>query len=484
MRVDRTGAVEIAELASQFDWSWTQSDIPELITLMGWGQPKPSKSEVGVLDSSTGLDVDQPIVRFSGSDGRLDHIIVTVGTVSADPGVEDRDVRSDLAAAFHQVSIGLWGLWGAATGIKVSTKAGLCWTFPTLGVGLAVGATTIELWLIAPAEQRRVAELERGQAATFEASGTWIDYAAAISVLVQADPGAWSDADLNQVFAQLGWTVSAESGPSGTLRADAGQVSLSAARSTEYQRRRGYGDYASLRLRTILPSTVVDIAYAAALAACARSLGPPSFVSGPGAIVTWRRHDTTLMLSRDLSRGSGALVVELSPTAAMENEIAFYSEWSEDGVPGEYWRVRPDRTAERTDLEGMWFPGTRDADDWDTFNSNLGEVFISLGEDLRVLGPYAPSITWVITADGADGFIAQGWFSPTGSRVETLEGGEIVFRDYPPGRDGAEQILRITRAALRTAVDAPHSLRYYAFAQAPQQLWDFRLGIAESRDEQ
>lgn len=48
--------------------------------------------------------------------------------------------------------------------------------------------------------------------------------------------------------------------------------------------------------------------------------------------------------------------------------------------------------------------------------------------------------------------------------METIEGGEIAFRDFPPGVAAAEEIIAITRAAVRVAAEAPDGLRYYAFA--------------------
>ncbi|WP_280368358.1 hypothetical protein [Nocardia wallacei] len=50
---------------------------------------------------------------------------------------------------------------------------------------------------------------------------------------------------------------------------------------------------------------------------------------------------------------------------------------------------------------------------------------------------------------------------------------------------GAEQVAVIVRAAAQSAVDSPERLRYYAFTpSAPQQLWDFRLGLARDLREE
>ncbi|WP_194838453.1 DUF6301 family protein [Nocardia sp. XZ_19_369] len=480
MRVDRAGALGIGTAATEFDWTWTLSDLDALIAMLGGREPAPPASGQGWLELRTGLDVEQPVARVFGIDGRIDSVAVAVAGIAAGhDGGSDRDSRPALAAAFDQLSIGLWALWREPTGIAVSTKVGVSWSFPNVVVGLAVGERTVDLWLVAPAEHERLAATARSRVDEFTASAAWVSYEAAIPVLVQAVPGAWSKTDLGSVFTQLGWSAR-EDEVRGTWTAQADPLSLRASRTSDHQRRFGYGDYDSLRLCSRLPMEVIDIAYGAALGACVRLLDTPSFVGGPEAVATWRRRDTTLTLSREVSHGRGSMVVELKPTAASENEDAYYSEWDQEWIPAEYWRIRPNPNSS-SDLEGMWFPGTRAATDWETFDKNLYTLFISLGVDLPVLGEYVPSITWVIMAAGVDGYVAQGWFSPTQICLEIVEDIGVVCRAYPPGRDSAEQVAELTQAALHAAADSPQALRYYAFA--PAQLWDFRLGIAESPDE-
>ncbi|WP_433725916.1 hypothetical protein ACQP0C_31695 [Nocardia sp. CA-129566] len=131
----------------------------------------------------------------------------------------------------------------------------------------------------------------------------------------------------------------------------------------------------------------------------------------------------------------------------------------------------------------MWFPSDPKATDWESFDRNVQRLFASLAADLPMLHPHATGIVWVIVPADEQGFVAQGWFEATRSRVETIEGGEIVFRDFPPGVAAAEEINAITRAAVRVAAETPNGLRYYAFGTAkPQRLMDVRLGLADSVD--
>ncbi|AFU02951.1 hypothetical protein AW168_33215 [Nocardia brasiliensis] len=74
----------------------------------------------------------------------------------------------------------------------------------------------------------------------------------------------------------------------------------------------------------------------------------------------------------------------------------------------------------------------------------------------------------------------QGWFSPTRARVETIENGPLVLRDYPPGRTSGQQIAE---NALHATGNSPEQLRYYAFTtDQPRQLWDFRGRCADRYD--
>ncbi|WP_225726935.1 MULTISPECIES: DUF6301 family protein [unclassified Nocardia] len=477
VRVDRSGAVEIAKAAMEFDWTWTRSDLADFIVRVGWSDPLPSNSTASAFESWTGLDVESPLARFSGDDQRIDHIVVTV----ADTGEGDgRDVGPDLAVALQQVSTGLWSLWGEPTGVRVSDESGFSWTFPNLVVGLTLGARSVDLWLICPAAQERIIEYERHAVTTFAASTSWQTCAAAIAVLAQADPGTWSADDVDDVFTELGWTGT-RADEFGVRTAESGAISVDATPSTPYQRRFGFGDFRNLRLRNRLPQKMIDIAYTAALEICIRLLGTPSLVGGPDAFTTWRRTANTLTLSRS----QAWVMFEVRPTEATENEDASDCEWDDGWEPAQYWSVRPDVTIGRDDIDGMWHAPTPTVTEWDSFDSNLSRLFASIGADLPLLSRFTNTIVWVIMAEGITGFVAQGWFSARRNRVEVIEHGDIVFRDYPPGRAGTEQIAEITMAAVRTAADSPRQLRYYAFAtKNPQHLWTFRLGITESPDEQ
>ncbi|MFQ6397553.1 DUF6301 family protein [Nocardia sp. KC 131] len=452
--VDRQGVSEMAKAAREFEEGWTRLGVEGLLAQV-W-----------------------PNARISGTDDRVDHIVIVVADARE---LDEGDCRPALAAALHEVSTELWRLWDEPSGVRVAAETGASWTFPKIVVGVTVGERSIDLWLINPAEQRRLADIEQRAVAEFITSKEWTTVVAAVAVLAQADPDTWSRTDMGRTFGVVGWTL--EEDESGTVRANSGAASLGALRSSEFQRRYGYGEFQSMWLMARLPAQVLDLAYTAALAECVQILGTPSFVGGPNAFATWRRSATTLMLSRSARLGTGLLEMDLLPTEAKENADYSNAKWDEDWEPLECWRIRPDDTTSRADIDGMWLASDPKATDWTSFDRNVQRLFSSLATDLPVLHPYATAIVWVIVPADEQGFVAQGWFEATRSRVETKEGGETVFRDFPPGVAAAEEIIAITQAAVRVAAEAPDGLRYYAFATAkPQCLMDFRLGLADSVD--
>ncbi|GAB3209851.1 hypothetical protein GCM10027262_32820 [Nocardia tengchongensis] len=201
-------------------------------------------------------------------------------------------------------------------------------------------------------------------------------------------------------------------------------------------------------------------------------------MGGPKAFATWRGNTTTLTLSRSALLG---VEVDLYPTEAKENEEYSNAKWDERWEPSDLWRIRPDHTSSRADLDGMWFPPDRKVTDWESFDRNVQRLFTSLAADMPVLHPHATSIIWVIVSADEQILAAQGWFEATRSRVETKNGDELEFRDFPPGPAAAEEIVKLTQAVVRTVAETPDGLRYYAFAPStPQALMDFRLGLADS----
>ncbi|MBF6135082.1 hypothetical protein IU501_18995 [Nocardia otitidiscaviarum] len=478
IRVDRAGACEIAEAAKGFDWTWTRANVDRFVAEVGWGEPKDSAEEMVWLESVTSVRVNEPRARVFGADGRVDAVVVTV----ADTADEVDELGPTLAAAFHEVSIGVWTRWEPPTEPRVLAAFGASWVFSNVVVGVGMGERSVELWLIAPAERQRVLATEQRAISDFISSAEWLVGATAISMLAQADPGDWSRSAMRRIVNAIGWKVDTEvEAEHGTLRSRAGVWTLRVGRSDSHDLRYGFGEFrgAELSLRIPEGEDTARIAYLTALDLCVRELGAPSLVGGPHAFATWRRGPITLTLSRrERWLGSAYLELALRPTEAVETEDYIYSEWDELWEPSYLWRVRPDYGADRSDIVGMYTPGVSLVRDWGAFDEQLDRVFGSLGADLPYIFRFATSVVWVITDTQQPGFLVQGWFAGDSCRVETYEGEAIVFRDFPPGRTSAKQIAAIVKAAVRSEVDSPERLRYYAFTpRAPQQLWDFRLGL-------
>ncbi|MEC3919361.1 DUF6301 family protein [Nocardia sp. CDC160] len=482
MLVDRTGASEIAATAKGFDWTWTRANVERFVADVGWGGLEDSAEAAVWLESVTGVLVNRPRARVFGADGRVNAVVVTV----ADAADEVDELGPMVAAAFHDVLMGVWthGEW--PTERKVLGEFGASWVFPNIVVGVAMGDCSVELWLIAPAERQRVLALEQRAISDFTSSPEWLVGSAAISVLAQANPGDWSRSAMDRIVDTIGWKVNTDTETEdGALRSESGAWSLYAGRSDSDDHRYGFGEYDGAELSLRIPEGTARIAYLTVLDLCVRELGAPSLVGGPHAFATWRRGPNTLTLSRSESwMGSGTIELALRPTEAVENKDYVYANWDELWEPSYFWRVRPDRDADRSDLVGMYTPGVPPMRDWESFDAQLDRVFGSLGADLPYIFRFATTVVWVITTDTRPGFVAQGWFSGDECRVEVHEGEEIVFRDFPPGRRGAKQVAAIVKAATRAEVDSPERLRYQAFTpHSSQQLWDFRLGLARDTRE-
>lgn len=483
MRVDRAGATEIAEAAKGFGWTWTQANVERFVADVGWGELEDSVEEAVWLESVTGALVNQPRARVFGADGRVDAVVVTV----ADTAGEVDELGPTLAAAFHEVLVGVWTQWDPPAERKVLAEFGASWVFSNVVVGVGMGERSVELWLIAPAERQRVLASEQRAISDFTSSAEWLVGAAAIPILAQADPGDWSRSAVNQIVDAIGWKADTEAeAESDAVRSESGAWSLRVGRSDSDDHRYGFGEFHGAELSLRVPEDSARIAYLTALDLCVRELGPPSLVGGPHAFATWRRGPITLTLTRREPWLSESYIgLALRPTEAVENEDYTYSKWDELWEPSYWWRVRPDRNADRSDIVGMYTPGAPLVRDWEAFDERLDKVFGSLGADLPCISRFATTVVWVITTDTQPGFVAQGWFSGDECRVETHEGEEIVFRDFPPGRTGAKQVAVIVKAAAQSEVDSPERLRYYAFTpSAPQQLWDFRLGLARDTREE
>ena len=117
VRVDGAGAVEIAEAAAEFAWTWGWRDIVDFAAQRGW--ERVSETGGSALELLTGIGVAQPTAQAFGDADRVDGVIITV----ADTDDVERDARPSLAAAFHEVSAGLWSRWRDPTGTRVATNS-------------------------------------------------------------------------------------------------------------------------------------------------------------------------------------------------------------------------------------------------------------------------------------------------------------------------------------------------------------------------
>ncbi|MFE3955850.1 DUF6301 family protein [Nocardia sp. NPDC059091] len=138
--MDRAGAAEIAEAAKRFDWTWTRANVERFVADVGWGEPEDSAAEAVWLESVTGVLVNQPRAHVFGTDGRVDSVVVTVADMVDEVGPM-------VAAAFHQVLMGVWTRWNAwnpPTERTVLAEFGASRDFSNVVVGVRMGKPHVD----------------------------------------------------------------------------------------------------------------------------------------------------------------------------------------------------------------------------------------------------------------------------------------------------------------------------------------------------
>ncbi|MEV6770052.1 DUF6301 family protein [Nocardia sp. NPDC051030] len=152
LRVDLAGAIELAGVATGFDWTWDIADIQKFADAAGWSGLEPGTDMgQGGWFASTGLDVWQGSAMFWCGDERLAYVRVALSS----PAYEhDPETPDTVRAAFDTAVAEFHRVWGDPVQATAGPEQGPCWAFPNLFAGVVVGPQTVDLMLISPAEQQ------------------------------------------------------------------------------------------------------------------------------------------------------------------------------------------------------------------------------------------------------------------------------------------------------------------------------------------
>ncbi|MCU1644953.1 MAG: hypothetical protein JWN03_5228 [Nocardia sp.] len=294
-----------------------------------------------------------------------------------------------------------------------------------------------------------------------------------LPVLLRAEFGRWSRADMEQLMAIVGRPATIDSGD---LVAQAAGARLVAIKAASAEERFGFGEFRSLGMTFTCPGEQQDPMFIGALGDCVRLLGVPDLVGGPDAQAIWRRDGRTLILCRRSEPSAVQLTIE--PTAA--RDAADRAVWSRGTwKPSCRWLAWPEEDR-RYDVGVIGFkePTTSGLAQ---FESDLDALFDSLNRDLPLLYPHATYVIWQLSIPERPDWLVQGWFCAYAQhRVEIQEGGELRARMYPHGPSSAREIAVATKAAVRAGgvVHPGRQLRFRAWlSPTTQALQAFRLGL-------
>ncbi|MFI9508419.1 DUF6301 family protein [Nocardia sp. NPDC052566] len=163
MRVDLDRAMQVIEIATEFDWAWTVDDLPAFAERVGW-----QLGDLGVLSPplTTNLDVNRANARVSAAPkaayGRPRELTMisfpASDIVLDDPAV--KPVLSDLFDDFAQRVFELVGHEPPQWWLRDSDRTAR-WDLPALTLKIAVSDTSLRVRLISPAQQARNDEWDR-----------------------------------------------------------------------------------------------------------------------------------------------------------------------------------------------------------------------------------------------------------------------------------------------------------------------------------
>ncbi|WP_327140666.1 hypothetical protein [Nocardia sp. NBC_01327] len=153
----------------------------------------------------------------------------------------------------------------------------------------------------------------------------------AIPLLVEADFGSWSRADIDRILGGVGWPVQEDRhGVKAVIETDSQWSYVSASVTPDYMDpdRWGFGEFYALSMTQYAAPAQLHRAYVAALEACVRLLGAPPLVGGPDAFSMWCGPDITIRLTRSIRYSCLHLGIE--PTQSSAGYEHWDWKWNEE----------------------------------------------------------------------------------------------------------------------------------------------------------
>ncbi|MGX1808713.1 DUF6301 family protein [Nocardia sp. NPDC055321] len=486
LRVDFERAAEIVTAVTQFEWTWSLSEVPGLVSRLGWTESQPIAGVETTL-LTTGLDIRQPMAHVMPASDAVYALFLQISD-----SCDDADMLAAASADTRERCVRRWGEPSEEFGRER-------WSLPGLELCLASGSTSLSLSLENPTlnrqirEQRAAAEQPDAVRARAERRAALVDRGPllrAIPVFTGARLETWSRAEVDVMFEAIGWPLRRddESDVEAELETADSRSILYGSKTPSYvdSARFEFGEFDSVWTSHYFAPDSLDAAYSAALVECVRVLGPPPVVGGPDATAIWRRPDTTFTLSR--SSLYSAVHLSIAPSEPTENLGYWEWKWSDD------WRA-PDRWQLFTDFENTelmngvlgpnnWWGPEPHAADWPELESRITELFTSLAADLPLLRPHVSDLMWVLDRADAEPFV-QGFFSVEHGvcYFEAQDGAGTTLHTLtvPIGGEGGRELAAATVAALReTLPGLPEELRYRAWCSGEQRLHSIRFGLPRS----
>jgi hypothetical protein len=148
LQADLDGAVRVAQLAAEFDWSWKPDDVQRFCQAAGW-------TVTDIFEGGATLTTDLDLARPAAYPRFRDDLKSILVFVAAVPDGEYDGTTRPASELDTDLVKRLTGLFGKPTRRR-RTKRGVesDWELPTLAITITPGDTSIGLHLNSPAYQR------------------------------------------------------------------------------------------------------------------------------------------------------------------------------------------------------------------------------------------------------------------------------------------------------------------------------------------
>ncbi len=167
MSADLHGAVRIARIAAEFDWTWTRRDVRRLCEVTGWREV--SRSDL-LVSLETDLDVPEPVsyvftglhrvpaLRKAGQDIEFISAYVATSPVGAQPPA-DAEVAEHYSRVRDSLAAGLGSPTWHTSGLEIETA----WELPQVVISLTPLTGAVNLVFNGPLYQRWLDQLRDDQ---------------------------------------------------------------------------------------------------------------------------------------------------------------------------------------------------------------------------------------------------------------------------------------------------------------------------------